>query len=57
MTMNEKIAQLSGIWIYEVLEGKKFSDDKANALVPILIAFVFFATYLISGITMGGVKE
>lgn len=33
MTMDEKIAQLSGIWIYEVLEGKKFSDDKANALM------------------------
>jgi len=33
MTLDEKIAQLSGIWVYEVLEGKKFSDDKANALM------------------------
>jgi ABC-type maltose transport system permease subunit len=54
--MDEKIAQLSGIWIYEVLERKKFSDDKANALIPILITFVFFARYLVSGLTMGGVK-
>jgi len=56
ITMDEKIAQLSGIWIYEVLERKKFSDDKANALIPILITFVFFARYLVSGLTMGGVK-
>jgi len=33
MTLDEKIAQLSGIWVYEILEGKKFSDNKANALM------------------------
>lgn len=30
MTLDEKIAQLSSIWVYEVLEGKQFSSDKAN---------------------------
>jgi len=29
----------------------------AISIIPILIAFVFFARYLISGIAMGGVKE
>ena len=33
MTLDEKIAQLSGIWVYEILGGKQFSDDKANALM------------------------
>ncbi|MBA7648022.1 Beta-xylosidase [subsurface metagenome] len=33
MTLDEKIAQLSGIWVYEILEGKQFSDDKANVLM------------------------
>jgi beta-glucosidase len=33
MTLDEKIAQLSGIWVYEILEGKQFSDNKANALM------------------------
>jgi len=29
----------------------------AISVIPILIAFIFFSRYLISGITMGGVKE
>jgi len=33
MTMDEKIAQLSGIWVYEILEGKRFLDDKANVIM------------------------
>ena len=33
MTLDEKIAQLSGIWVYEVLEGKQFSYDKANVVM------------------------
>jgi beta-glucosidase len=33
MTMDEKIAQLGSVWVYEILEGKKFSDKKANALM------------------------
>lgn len=31
--MSEKIAQLSGIWVYEILEGKRFLDDKANVIM------------------------
>jgi len=38
------------------LEEKKFSDDKAKALIPILITFIFFARDLVNGLTMGGVK-
>lgn len=33
MTLDEKIAQLSGIWVYEILEGKQFSDNKADSLM------------------------
>lgn len=33
MTLEEKIAQLSGIWAFEVLEGKQFLNDKANTLI------------------------
>ncbi len=33
MTLDEKIAQLSGIWVYEILEENHFSDDRANALM------------------------
>jgi len=33
MTIDEKIAQLSGIWVYEILEGKRFLDDKANVIM------------------------
>jgi len=29
----------------------------AISVIPILIAFIFFSRYLISGLTMGGVKE
>ncbi len=33
MTLDEKIAQLSGIWVYEILERKQFSNNRANALM------------------------
>ncbi len=33
MTLDEKIAQMSGIWVYEILEGKQFSSHKADLLM------------------------
>jgi len=33
MTLDEKIAQLGGIWSFEVLENWKFSPDKAESLM------------------------
>ncbi|MCD4669112.1 MAG: glycoside hydrolase family 3 C-terminal domain-containing protein [Actinomycetia bacterium] len=33
MTLEEKIAQLSGIWVYEILKEKQFSDNKADTLM------------------------
>ncbi|MDD5621788.1 MAG: glycoside hydrolase family 3 N-terminal domain-containing protein, partial [Actinomycetota bacterium] len=33
MTLDEKIAQLGSIWVYEILEEKKFSNDKAKILM------------------------
>ena len=33
MTLDEKIAQLGSVWVYEILEGKKFSDKKAKILM------------------------
>ena len=33
MTLDEKIAQMGGVWSYEVLEAGKFSPKKAGALI------------------------
>lgn len=33
MTLDEKIAQLSAVWVYEVLDGTKFSPDKAASRI------------------------
>jgi len=33
MTLDEKIAQINSIWVYEILEGKKFSTSKAGVLL------------------------
>jgi beta-glucosidase len=33
MTLDEKIAQMGGVWSYEVLEAGKFSPKKAEALI------------------------
>lgn len=33
MTLDEKIAQLGSIWVYEILEGKEFSRKKADTLL------------------------
>ncbi len=33
MTLDEKIAQKGSIWIYEILDGKRFSDKKAATLM------------------------
>ena len=33
MTLDEKIAQLGGIWSYEVLEDGKFSSKMAESLI------------------------
>ncbi|MDD3628582.1 MAG: glycoside hydrolase family 3 N-terminal domain-containing protein [Actinomycetota bacterium] len=33
MTLEEKIAQLGSVWIYEILENKKFSSRKADTLL------------------------
>jgi len=33
MTFDEKIAQINSIWVYEILEGKKFSTSKAGVLL------------------------
>lgn len=33
MTLDEKIAQMNSIWIYEVLQGKNFSNSKAKTLI------------------------
>jgi beta-glucosidase len=33
MTIEEKIAQLGSAWIYEILEGKEFSEKKASKLM------------------------
>lgn len=33
MTLDEKIAQLGSAWVYEILEGKTFSWEKANILM------------------------
>jgi len=33
MTLDEKIAQMGSIWVYEVLKGKKFSSRKADSLM------------------------
>ncbi|MFZ3386278.1 MAG: glycoside hydrolase family 3 N-terminal domain-containing protein [Candidatus Hydromicrobium sp.] len=33
MTLDEKIAQISGIWVYEILEGEQFSANKANIVM------------------------
>jgi len=33
MTLDEKIAQLGSMWVYEILEGKNFSNNKAKILM------------------------
>jgi len=33
MNLDEKIAQMGSIWVYEVLKGKKFSSLKADSLM------------------------
>ncbi len=33
MTLDEKLAQLSGVWVYELLEGVTFSGEKAGSLI------------------------
>jgi len=33
MTLEEKVAQLGSVWVYEILEGKKFSGKKADTLL------------------------
>src|SRR4030066_726175 len=33
MTLDEKIAQIGGIWSYEVLEAGKFSPKRAESLI------------------------
>lgn len=33
MTLDEKIAQLGSLWVYEILEGKNFSKKKASTLM------------------------
>lgn len=33
MTLDEKLAQLSGVWVYELLEDTAFSEAKAKALI------------------------
>ena len=33
MTLDEKLAQLSGVWVYELLEDMTFSDEKAKGLI------------------------
>ncbi len=33
MTLEEKIAQLSAVWVYEILDGVEFSEDKARRLL------------------------
>jgi beta-glucosidase len=33
MTLDEKLAQLGGIWGFEVLEGRRFSPEKAELLI------------------------
>jgi len=33
MTLDEKLAQLSGVWVYELLEDMTFSDEKAKRLI------------------------
>lgn len=33
MTLDEKLAQLSGVWVYELLENAAFSEEKAKELI------------------------
>jgi beta-glucosidase len=33
MTLDEKLAQLSGIWVFELLENSAFSEEKAQPLI------------------------
>lgn len=33
MTIEEKVAQLNSIWVYEILDDMKFSFDKAKRLM------------------------
>ncbi len=33
MTLDERLAQLSGVWVYELLEDMTFSDPKAKGLI------------------------
>ncbi|MCS7222076.1 MAG: glycoside hydrolase family 3 N-terminal domain-containing protein [Anaerolineae bacterium] len=33
MTLDEKLAQLSGVWVYELLENMTFSEEKARKLI------------------------
>jgi beta-glucosidase len=33
MTLEEKLAQITSVWVYELFEGNEFSEDKARTLI------------------------